>query len=80
MQPSGIESAGTATLHRGGRGGARVEPVEEVHRLTRTHGEPLRPLLLGARAAGPLVALLTASRALVWQENEPQLRPDAAAR
>ena len=58
---------------------ARAEPAEEVRRLTRPHGEPLRSLWLGARAAGPLVALLTASRALVWQENEPQFRPDAAA-
>ena len=57
-----------------------TEPAEEVRHLTRTHGEPLRPLWLGARAAGPLVALLTASRALVWQENEHQLRPGAAAR
>ena len=75
-----VESAGTATLHRRHLQGARAEPVEEVRRLTRTHGEPLRPLWLGARAAGPLVALPTASRALVWQENEPQLRPGAAAR
>ena len=75
-----VESAGTATLHRQHLQGARAEPAEEVRRLTRTHGEPLRPLWLGARAAGPLVALLTASRALVWQENEPQLRPRAAAR
>ena len=77
---SNVESAGTATLHRQHLQGARAEPAEEVRHLTRTHGEPLRPLWLGARAAGPLVALLTASRALVWQENEPQLRPRAAAR
>ena len=75
-----IESAGTATLHRQDLQGARVEPAEEVRHLTRTCGEPLRQLRLGARAAGPLVALPTASRALVWQENEPQLRPGAAAR
>ena len=77
---SDVESAGTATLHRQHLQGARAEPAEEVRRLTRPHGEPLRSLWLGARAAGPLVALLTASRAPVWQENEPQMRPGAAAR
>ena len=80
MESSNVAPAGTATLHRGGRGGARAEPAEEVRRLTRTHDEPLRLLWLGARAAGPLVALLTASRALVWQENEPRFQPGAAAR
>ena len=43
--------------------------MEEVRHLTRTHDEPLRPRWLGARAASPLVALLTASRALVWNRT-----------
>ena len=76
---SDVESAGTATLHRQHLQGARAEPAEEVRHLTPSHGELFRPLWLGARAAGPLVALLTASRAPVWQENEPQMRPGAAA-
>ena len=60
-----VESAGTATLHRQDLQGARVEPAEEVRHLTRTCGEPLRPLRLGARAHVPPGSLLTAARALV---------------
>ena len=73
--PSSVESAGTATPGRQDLRVGRALRPQEVRSLHPPPGDPFRPLRLGARAAGPLPALLTLRRALVWQRNEPQLQP-----
>ena len=70
-----VESGGTATPGRQDLRVGRALRPQEVRSLHPPPGDPFRPLRLGARAAGPLPALLTLRRALVWQRNEPQLQP-----
>ena len=70
-----VESAGTATPGRQDLRVGRALRAQEVRSLHPPPGDPFRPLRLGARAAGPLPALLTLRRALVWQRNEPQIQP-----
>ena len=74
-KPPSVESAGTATPGRQDLRVGRALRAQEVRSLHPPPGDPFRPLRLGARAAGPLPALLTLRRALVWQRNEPQLQP-----
>ena len=74
-KPPSVESAGTPTPGRQDLPVGRALRAQEVRCLHPSSGDPSRPLWLGACTAGPLPALLTLRRALVWQRNEPQLQP-----
>ena len=67
--------AGRATLGRQHHGDRRVDRRKEVRCLRPMGAEHAVPLIVRARAALPLVSLLSALDAVIWQENRPQLGP-----
>ena len=75
QEPNGV-GGGRATFSRQNHGGGQVDHRNAVRCLRPMGAEHAVPLIVRARAALPLVSLLSALDAVIWQENGPQLRPE----